>query len=183
MKYLINFSIFVSYFNIINLKLNDMKTHFLLTGLLILSRLLFSQENVFVTTDADNITVCNKNAQRNCGFKNGMQVAKTDVLYSPNIIEPGINETTGKDNKIGLSSYPNPFNKTTTITYDLPDRQFVSLSIFDLSGRNVFALINEMQTKGNHKVIFDASELNKGIYLVNLKSSQFSETKKTVLIK
>ncbi|MBX2975981.1 MAG: T9SS type A sorting domain-containing protein [Ignavibacteriaceae bacterium] len=80
-------------------------------------------------------------------------------------------------------NYPNPFNPTTTIDFQIPSNGFVSLKVYDLLGKEVATLINEVKTSGKHSVEFNASELASGIYLYELRSGSFLSTKKLVLMK
>jgi hypothetical protein len=67
-------------------------------------------------------------------------------------------------------NYPNPFNSTTTIAYDLPKRGRVSLSVYDLLGRCVRVLVDAVQEGGAHTKVFDASGLASGVYFYRLQS-------------
>jgi hypothetical protein len=80
-------------------------------------------------------------------------------------------------------NYPNPFNPITTISYSIPDDGFVSLKIFDVLGNEVKILVNEIQTAGNRRIVFDASELSSGVYYFQLVSGDFSSTRKLILLK
>jgi photosystem II stability/assembly factor-like uncharacterized protein len=99
-------------------------------------------------------------------------------------------------------NYPNPFNPTTTIKYSIPvnslpagqpGRQYqessiqhqasVTLKVYDILGKEVAILVNEMQHPGNYEVLFDASRLPTGIYFYNLITESFSETRKMLLLK
>ncbi len=80
-------------------------------------------------------------------------------------------------------NYPNPFNPTTTIRYSVPKSQFVTLKVFDVLGREIRTLVNENKNVGNYEVSFDASALTSGIYFYQLKSGNYSATKKLVLLK
>ncbi len=82
-----------------------------------------------------------------------------------------------------LGSYPNPFNPTTAISYQLPVVSFVNLAIYDISGRKVADLVNGSREAGVHEVTFDASDLASGIYLYRLEAGSFSATGKMVLMK
>ena len=66
------------------------------------------------------------------------------------------------------SAYPNPFNPSTLIRFDLANADMVSLEIFDIAGRKVASLINEYMTPGNHQISWNPGSLSSGIYLVNL---------------
>ncbi len=80
-------------------------------------------------------------------------------------------------------NYPNPFNPVTKINYELPITNYVSLKIFDISGKEVSILVNQVQTKGSYEVSFDASDLTSGIYFYKLETKNFSSTKKMLLVK
>lgn len=80
-------------------------------------------------------------------------------------------------------NFPNPFNPTTNINYELRVTNYVSLNVYDVLGNEVAQLINEKQNAGNYEVEFDGSNLPGGVYFYTLKTEGFSETKKMVMIK
>jgi aminopeptidase N len=80
-------------------------------------------------------------------------------------------------------NYPNPFNPSTTIEYTIPQNGFVSLKVFNVLGKEVATLVNGQNESGKHKVEFDASSLNSGVYFYRIESGNFVETKKLVLLK
>jgi len=80
-------------------------------------------------------------------------------------------------------NYPNPFNPTTSLQYTIDSRQFVTLKVFDLLGREVATLVNEEKPSGEYEVEFDGTNLPSGIYFYRLKAGQYSETRKMVLLK
>ena len=80
-------------------------------------------------------------------------------------------------------NYPNPFNPTTLISYSVPERGNVSLVVYDLLGRQVASLVNEVKEPGSYKVNFNASNLPSGIYTYSIKSGNFVQTKKMMLLK
>jgi photosystem II stability/assembly factor-like uncharacterized protein len=80
-------------------------------------------------------------------------------------------------------SYPNPFNPTTIIRYDLPTDSRVSLKVYDLLGREVVTLSDGVETAGYHQVIFNASELATGIYFYRLTAGSFTDVKRLVVVK
>ena len=65
-------------------------------------------------------------------------------------------------------AYPNPFNPSTVISFDLNDADMVSLDIFDITGRQVVTLVHEYMVPGNHQVSWNPGNLSSGLYLVNL---------------
>ncbi|MCW8850247.1 MAG: DUF2271 domain-containing protein [Melioribacteraceae bacterium] len=85
-------------------------------------------------------------------------------------------------------NYPNPFNPNTSISYSLPaseksEPSIVKLSVYDILGNEVAVLVNEKQNPGNYNIVFSASHLNSGIYFYTLHTSNFSQTKKMILLK
>jgi len=80
-------------------------------------------------------------------------------------------------------NYPNPFNPSTTISYTLPEATYVTLTIYDLLGREIAELINGPQAAGSKIVAYDARHLPSGIYYYALRAGSYSDIKKMVLIK
>jgi hypothetical protein len=80
-------------------------------------------------------------------------------------------------------NYPNPFNPVTSIRFSLPKADIVKLKVFDALGREVELLVNEQVNAGTHEIKFDASKLSSGIYFYTIKTPNFTETKKMMLIK
>lgn len=82
-----------------------------------------------------------------------------------------------------LSVYPNPFNPTTTITFDLPKAMNAQLRIFDITGRTVTTLADEHFTTGTHQVTFDGSTYSSGVYFARLQTDNHQQTEKLILLK
>jgi len=80
-------------------------------------------------------------------------------------------------------NYPNPFNPTTKITFAIPEQSNVTLSVYDILGRRVAMLVDETRAAGTYTVDFDASRLASGVYLYQLQTDGFVETKKMMLVK
>jgi photosystem II stability/assembly factor-like uncharacterized protein len=80
-------------------------------------------------------------------------------------------------------NYPNPFNPTTTISFAIPKAGNVELRVYDVLGREASLLVNEFKAAGSYSVDFDASELSSGVYYYTIRSGDFTQTKKMVLIK
>ncbi|MCG8608628.1 T9SS type A sorting domain-containing protein [bacterium] len=80
-------------------------------------------------------------------------------------------------------AYPNPFNPTTKIRYSLETSTHVTLKVYNLLGREVAVLVDERQNAGDHKVVFDASQLANGVYLYTLAADDQTETRKAILAK
>jgi hypothetical protein len=80
-------------------------------------------------------------------------------------------------------NYPNPFNPTTVIKFQVPSSRFVKLTLFDILGREIAALVNEQLQPGAYEVKWDASNYPSGVYYYKLTSGDYTETKKLILIK
>ena len=80
-------------------------------------------------------------------------------------------------------NYPNPFNPTTTIKYSVPEMSKVSVTIYNLLGEELAALVNEEKVAGYYTVEFNAAALPSGVYFYQLKAGDFMQTKKMILIK
>ena len=99
--------------------------------------------------------------------------------YSPEIkISTGV----PADFKL-FQNYPNPFNPVTTISYELPRTGYVELKIYNILGRELFKIVEEVQEAGRHRVEFNGNSLASGIYFYRLKSENFTATKMMSLIK
>ena len=81
------------------------------------------------------------------------------------------------------ANYPNPFNPSTTISFQLPFRNFVLLKVYDDLGKEVATLVNEEKPAGTYEVKFDAKELPSGIYFYNFSAGNYTETRKMILLK
>lgn len=80
-------------------------------------------------------------------------------------------------------SYPNPFNPTTTIAFDLPRAANVKLEVYDITGRLVQELVNGELAAGHHAAQFDGAVLPSGMYLYRLTTPEFSDLGKMLLLK
>ncbi|MGE5845607.1 MAG: T9SS type A sorting domain-containing protein, partial [Ignavibacteria bacterium] len=80
-------------------------------------------------------------------------------------------------------NFPNPFNPATKIRYSIPGRQFVTLKVFDLLGREIIVLVNEEKPAGEYEIEFDDSSLSSGIYFYQLKAGNSILTKKMIYLK
>ena len=81
------------------------------------------------------------------------------------------------------NAYPNPFNPSTLIRFDLSDIEMVSLDIFDLAGKQVASLISEYMIPGSHQVVWNPSQLSSGVYFVKLIAGNTSLNQKITYIK
>lgn len=88
-----------------------------------------------------------------------------------------------------VNNYPNPFNPSTTINYQLPENGFVTLKVFDILGREVATLVNENKPAGYYTVKFDASHsersrgITSGVYIYTIRVNEITQSKKMLLAK
>ncbi|MDP6399866.1 MAG: T9SS type A sorting domain-containing protein, partial [Candidatus Marinimicrobia bacterium] len=85
-------------------------------------------------------------------------------------------------------NYPNPFNPVTQIRYDLPEDSYVSITIYDIMGRNIKSLVNTDQTAGYRSIRWNATNdlgepVSAGMYIYMIQAGEFRQTKKMVLLK
>ncbi len=82
-----------------------------------------------------------------------------------------------------LQNYPNPFNPSTTIKFELPKSAELTLSVYDMLGREVAVLLNEKREPGSYDVMFDGNRLSSGVYFYRLRAGDFLETKRFLLLR
>ncbi len=93
-------------------------------------------------------------------------------------------EPASRPNRFCLhQNYPNPFNPATTIAFEIPKRAKVRLDIFNILGRKVVTLVNDVMPSGEHTVQFDGSRFASGVYLYRLRTDENETTRKMVLVK
>ena len=118
------------------------------------------------------------------GGYNASSVATANFVITGCGIVTGISTDPGLPKEYSLSqNYPNPFNPVTKINYDLPKSGFVTLKIYDVLGKEVASLVNEVKTAGRYTVDFDGSSFSSGTYFYRIESNGFVSTKKMMLIK
>mgnify|MGYP001212484178 CR=1 FL=1 len=85
-------------------------------------------------------------------------------------------------------NYPNPFNPSTTIQFELPEESYTQIAIYDLLGRELIQLVNEIYTAGYHQVIWNGKDsfdrtIPSGMYLYRMETNGFIRTRKLVFLK
>lgn len=80
-------------------------------------------------------------------------------------------------------NYPNPFNPSTTISYQLPEDGYVSLIVYDALGREVSRLVDDFLEAGEYRINFNAQGLNSGFYFYKIIFNNYTETKQMLLLK
>lgn len=81
------------------------------------------------------------------------------------------------------ANYPNPFNPQTTISFQIPNKQYVRLTVFDMLGREVQVLVNEEKSAGIHSIQFDGNGMSSGIYVYRIEAGQYRQSRKMLLMK
>ena len=97
--------------------------------------------------------------------------------------EPDIIHENDLPSDISVSAYPNPFNSSTSIGYDLPKASDITLAIFDILGRKVATLVDGHQSSGHHEVIWNAGAYSSGIYFARASGGNNSSVIKLIYLK
>ena len=82
-----------------------------------------------------------------------------------------------------MQNYPNPFNPVTNFQFSIVNRQLAILKVYDVLGREVATLVNEVKQPGTYTVQWNASGVASGLYIYRLMSGGFVETRRMLLIK
>jgi len=110
-----------------------------------------------------------------------LYIAKLNMNNISNV-ENNTNEFSPTEFKL-LQNYPNPFNPSTKISWQSPVGSWQTLKIYDVLAKEVATLVNEELPAGEYEVEFNSNGLTSGIYFYQLKTGNFIETKKMILIK
>lgn len=159
---------------------------------------------VYLSTFSDslevNISVDGGNTFTNIFRKGGYQLASaisTTLPFAPvnaqqwRTFRYSLSDVIPPDNPYSIipgdysleQNYPNPFNPVTTIGYKLPINTFVSIKIYDLTGKQLLTLVNENKNAGTHEVNFNASGFSSGVYFYMIKAGNFTQARKLVFLK
>ncbi|MDR8389628.1 T9SS type A sorting domain-containing protein [Aliifodinibius sp. S!AR15-10] len=156
-----------------------------------------NKTEIKVTTSAYPIqvqvgpSVPNDRSYRLIGFNKGEEIhfdlrpgepVTVDRSYD-RLILAGLNEGEIPLTNELSPNYPNPFNPSTTIDYQLSTKGMVSMEVYNLVGRKVQTLVNKVQNPGKYSVTFNASSLSSGTYFVRIKAGDFYKVRKMTLIK
>mgnify|MGYP003454708416 FL=1 len=118
------------------------------------------------------------------GYSEGTSTGKdfATVKYAQTVGIQNVNSEI--PDKFSLSqNYPNPFNPVTNIGLQIANSGFVSLKVFDITGKEIAVLVNENMSAGVYNIDFDASHLASGTYFYKLETNGFSDVKKMILVK
>jgi len=80
-------------------------------------------------------------------------------------------------------NYPNPFNPSTVINFSIPKSGFVSIKVYDITGREVAVMLNEFKAAGNYSVDQNFTNFNSGVYFYKIQAGEFTDIKKMTLLK
>lgn len=136
-----------------------------------------------VTGDRDTLFATGNSVNGN-GVPSGdsWNFGQSKVVFIGNI--QGISENTGLVNDFRLNqNFPNPFNPSTKIKFQINKNGIVKLSVFDSKGNTVKNLLNERKSAGEYSVDFSGVNLSSGVYFYKLEVNGISETKRMLLIK
>ena len=140
---------------------------------------------VYGNNDGNMITfkIFDKKTNKYLPVDNKIEFKKDMILgdgYNPIILNASLEVPT----HVAIRSiYPNPFNPSTEIHYSIEKPSNVVISIYDINGRFIVNLVNQMQLEGNHLIKWTPENLSSGIYLVKLIADNYITTKKIVLLK
>jgi PKD repeat protein len=114
----------------------------------------------------------------------GQVVDLSDGTFIIDIVTGVEENESGGPMEFSLSqNYPNPFNPTTSITYQVPEASLVSLKVYDLIGREVAVLVNEIKQAGTYQVSFSSENFASGVYFYKMNAGDFSSVRKMNLLK
>lgn len=167
-----------------------------------ISALAVQGSKVFAGTDSNGIFLSTDNGEHWSQFNEGLpnlsvsSLARNESYVYVGVVggvwrlplSEAVLSVSSQDNKSPATfslgqNFPNPFNPSTSIRYQLPAAAPVTLKVYDILGREVQTLVNERQNAGVHSVIFDAGDLSSGVYFYTLQAERFKETKKFLLLK
>jgi plastocyanin len=122
----------------------------------------------------------------------GMYLYQCDHHFSSGMIGSFNTSATGIENdrtsfqpnafRLG-QNFPNPFNPTTTISFDIPFQTYVSIKVYNLVGQEVATIVSENMAAGSYSKIWNAASTPSGIYFYRLQTGSFTDTRKLILLK
>lgn len=114
------------------------------------------------------------------GLKYNVYVANS--LGTPTSVEEESNPTTVNNFEL-QQNYPNPFNPTTQIRFTLAEQSQVTLKIYNILGKEIATLVNDVKGAGVHEVSFNGAGLASGVYFYTLQTGKYTQTRKMILVK
>ncbi len=133
------------------------------------------------------VTAIDDGSQNSSGLFTGYKFESsrfTNMTRVTASVLTGVKGNNASEYKFSLEqNFPNPFNPSTKINYQIPQTGFVTLKVYDLLGREVTMLVNEEKAAGNYEVNFNADKLSSGVYFYKLQTGNYIETRKMVLLR
>jgi hypothetical protein len=111
-----------------------------------------------------------------------------EIVIKQGSTVPGIVTEVKNNNEIPFTynlyqNYPNPFNPVTVINYDIANKGFVNIKVYDVTGKVVAEPVKEEKNPGKYQYTFHTGDLASGIYYYVIKAGDFTDSKKMVLVK
>jgi hypothetical protein len=120
-------------------------------------------------------------------YNNGLESisfnAKSVVVQYDIFTSAGQEEQSLLSKYLLSDNYPNPFNPSTTINFSVPEQLRVKITLFNILGREIRVLFNDIVPAGEHKLLFNAAGLSSGVYLYQMNAGNFKALKKMVIIR
>ena len=117
-------------------------------------------------------------------FLGGNREGRVICFYGGNGILTSVSNGSSIPEHFGLrQNFPNPFNPVTHLEFGISDLGFVSLKVYDVLGKEVATLVNEIKQPGYYTIEFDGSDLSSGIYFYKIEAGSFVQTKRMILLK
>ncbi|MBV6477481.1 MAG: hypothetical protein HGGPFJEG_00220 [Ignavibacteria bacterium] len=114
-------------------------------------------------------------------FESG--IALISEVINKEAFESGFVPGSSHESYFKAKNFPNPFNPSTTISFELPQSTYVSITVYDRLGREVVVLLDQNLDSGEHSVEFNATEYPSGIYFYRIKTPEKTEVRKMLLTK
>jgi photosystem II stability/assembly factor-like uncharacterized protein len=116
----------------------------------------------------------------------GFAVSPAGTVYK--LSEPVVTSVSSENNSIPSEykieqNYPNPFNPSTIIKYSVPKTSFVTVKVYDVTGKLVESLLSENKNAGNYEINFNGAKYSSGVYYYTMQAGNYTETKKMILVK
>ncbi len=133
------------------------------------------------TTEPQNYSFADENVENGTYLYSLIQIDYDGTTENVGAVEIIINNTPNEYSL--LQNFPNPFNPSTIISFTVPERIKVVLKVYDVLGKEVAELINDIKSPGRYEVEFNASALSSGTYYYKLTAGDFVDVKKMILLK
>ncbi len=117
------------------------------------------------------------------GAQSTTQFKLDDLSFSNSATAVNTAANQGPESFKLYNNYPNPFNPSTTINYQLPQSSFVTLKVYNVLGREVATLVNEVKSAGTYSLNFNAAQLPSGVYYCAMQAGSYYKVNKMILLK